>query len=456
MIVSSQPRLPAETGGALPSARSASSSAACSFGWRCGTSIPATSSARCARCEGKWLLAGVAVYLAAIGLRCLRWGILLRATGTVKWRHAAEALVTGFAANYVLPGRVGELFRADYARRVFNMSRFTALGTIVVERVCDGIVLVCALWIGFAWILFARSTAPEKAWVLLVGAAASMLFGAALIFILLSQRIDLRRFGVMESIATRWDRLIDGVASVLRGHATVVAACSIGVWILEVLALASVVRSFGVSLSPPECLMLLGLASLSTLVPTAPGYVGTYQLVFAHVFHMFGYQHSDRNHRRDRGADFLLRHGDDPGRHRAALAQRPDHLAGAQMGLSRKAMNWRMSETSAADSVHQGSRQAATPLRHRASSGKTSERTRSFGRRILFPLTLYIAGFLIFFRWQIFSDFDLVFGDARGYTPRRVPARAHLSLAICSFWIFVTARSSSIRPGRSVTATPSF
>jgi hypothetical protein len=240
--------------------------------------------------EGKWLITGVAVYLAAIGLRCLRWGILLRATGSVKWRHAAEALVTGFAANYVLPGRVGELFRADYARRVFNMNRFTALGTIIVERVCDGVVLVCALWIGFAWILFARSATPEKSWVLLVGAAASILFAAALMFILLSQRIDLRRLGVMESIAVRWDRLIDGVASVLRGHATIVAACSIGVWILEVLALASVVRSFGVSLSPPESLMLLGLASLSTLVPTAPGYVGTFQLVFAQVFHMLGYQ----------------------------------------------------------------------------------------------------------------------------------------------------------------------
>ncbi len=47
----------------------------------------------------------------------------------------------------------------------------------------------------------------------------------------------------------------------LRGHATVVAVCSIGVWIFEVLALASVVRSFGVSLSPPESLMLLGLAT---------------------------------------------------------------------------------------------------------------------------------------------------------------------------------------------------
>src|SRR5262249_44498893 len=104
--------------------------------------------------DWRWLIAAVAIYLTSIALRCMRWGVLLRATDSVKWRHAAEALLTGFAANCVLPGRVGELFRADYARRVFNMSRFTSLGTIVVERVCDGIVLVCALWVSLIWLLF--------------------------------------------------------------------------------------------------------------------------------------------------------------------------------------------------------------------------------------------------------------------------------------------------------------
>ncbi len=44
------------------------------------------------------------------------------------------------------------------------------------------------------------------------------------------------------------------------------------------------------SLVPPESLMLLSLASPSTLVPTAPGYVGAFQLLFAHVFSVFGYQ----------------------------------------------------------------------------------------------------------------------------------------------------------------------
>src|SRR6476660_8197921 len=101
-----------------------------------------------ARVRYHWLAAGVVLYLISIALRSLRWGILLRATGKVRWRHVFEALLTGFSANYLLPGRIGELFRAEYARRLFKISRFTSLGTIVVERVCDGVILVCALWVG--------------------------------------------------------------------------------------------------------------------------------------------------------------------------------------------------------------------------------------------------------------------------------------------------------------------
>jgi hypothetical protein len=239
--------------------------------------------------DRSWLMTGIGVYLSSIGLRCLRWGFLLRATGSVKWRHVSEALITGFAANYVLPGRIGEIFRADYARRVFNMSRFTSLGTIIVERACDGVVLVCALWVSLGWFFYTRFMPAGTPWVLWVGAVSSVVFGAALVFIVMSRRIDLRRLGVMESIATRWDRLVRGITSVLQGNATTVILCSIVIWALEAVALGSIVRSFGISLSLPETLMLLGLASLSTLVPTAPGYVGTYQLVFGHVFQMFGY-----------------------------------------------------------------------------------------------------------------------------------------------------------------------
>jgi hypothetical protein len=48
-------------------------------------------------------------------------------------------------------------------------------------------------------------------------------------------------------------------------------------------------HGFGISLLPAEMLMLLALSALSTLLPTAPGYLGTLQLVFGQVFEMFGY-----------------------------------------------------------------------------------------------------------------------------------------------------------------------
>jgi len=45
------------------------------------------------------------------------------------------------------------------------------------------------------------------------------------------------------------------------------------------------------------------------------------------------------------------------------------------------------------------------------SSSKTSARTTTRLGNAVIPLTLYFAGFFVFFRWQIFSAFDLVFGD---------------------------------------------
>jgi uncharacterized membrane protein YbhN (UPF0104 family) len=126
-------------------------------------------------------------------------------------------------------------------------------------------------------------------WILVVATASGIIFGAALMVILLSSRVELRSLGITEGIAARWDRLVVGLSSVSRGRTATVALYSIGVWTLEAVALGSIVRSFAVDLSPAEILMLLGLSSLSTLLPNAPGYVGTFQLLFGYVFKVLGY-----------------------------------------------------------------------------------------------------------------------------------------------------------------------
>jgi hypothetical protein len=64
---------------------------------------------------------------------------------------------------------------------------------------------------------------------------------------------------------------------------------SLAVWLLEGLALWSVLRAVQVSLSWQQILTSLGVTSLSTLIPSAPGYVGTYQYAYVFTLGLFGY-----------------------------------------------------------------------------------------------------------------------------------------------------------------------
>jgi uncharacterized membrane protein YbhN (UPF0104 family) len=171
------------------------------------------------RFDRVWLAAGVTVYLASIALRCVRWGILLRCNGEVKWRHVVEALLAGYAANYLLPGRIDELFHAYYAMRLFHMSHFTSLGIVIVERVCDGVILVCALWTCLA--LFAFESADKIAhppWAIAAGITASAALGSALTFVLVAGRLDLRKLKLPNLILDRWkkadrQRFVGGTAT---------------------------------------------------------------------------------------------------------------------------------------------------------------------------------------------------------------------------------------------------
>jgi len=63
---------------------------------------------------------------------------------------------------------------------------------------------------------------------------------------------------------------------------------TVPIWAVEARAMWSVCRAVGVDLDLAGMLSLLGGASLSTLVPTAPGYVGSYQMAFVVILGQFG------------------------------------------------------------------------------------------------------------------------------------------------------------------------
>ena len=85
------------------------------------------------------MLGGIVVDLM---IRGLRWQRLLAPIHPVPYRRSLGYLLIGYLANNVLPARLGELVRAHYLGDREGVSRTTTLGTIVVERVIDTVVVV--------------------------------------------------------------------------------------------------------------------------------------------------------------------------------------------------------------------------------------------------------------------------------------------------------------------------
>ena len=89
------------------------------------------------------LAAALLIVLVDLCLRALRWHVLLvnveDATVRPPYRLAFGYLTLGFAANFVLPARLGDIARAVLAADTFKAPRLSIFGTILIERVSDGL-----------------------------------------------------------------------------------------------------------------------------------------------------------------------------------------------------------------------------------------------------------------------------------------------------------------------------
>ena len=102
-----------------------------------------------------WMMAG-AVGLATFSfvLRAIRWRVLLEPQHSGSDFDARfGATCAGFAANNLFPARIGEFVRAYVLATVAQVPLGGSIGSLVVERVLDGLVL--------AFFLFATISLPE-------------------------------------------------------------------------------------------------------------------------------------------------------------------------------------------------------------------------------------------------------------------------------------------------------
>jgi uncharacterized protein (TIRG00374 family) len=194
-------------------------------------------------------------------------------------------LLIGYLANNVLPARLGELVRSHYLGDREGISRASALGTVVVERIVDLVAVV-----GIASVaLLVLSVRGVVASAVLVGAAVAGLFLVVLALGIVAHRlpgVDRIRVAV-----ERWPQVRE-LASRLQGGLAVAGrprtlaealAVSAVAWTVAILAWAAVGQSIGLQMSMGQAALIASGVALASAVPAGPSNLGTFELAAVEI-----------------------------------------------------------------------------------------------------------------------------------------------------------------------------
>jgi glycosyltransferase 2 family protein len=237
-----------------------------------------------------WLaLMFVAIVLDLV-FRGLRWQRLLASIHPVPYRRTLGYLLIGYLANNLLPARLGELVRAHYLGDREGISRTTTLGTIVVERVIDTVVVVAIA--GFAIVILGVRGLVANA--VIVGLAVTALLVVALTVLVAAHRLP--GADRVVTYAARWPRLSD-VARKLHGGLAVAGrprtlfeaiVLSCFAWGATIVAFAAAGQALGVEMTTAQAALLASGVALATAIPAGPGNLGTFDLAATIIAGTFG------------------------------------------------------------------------------------------------------------------------------------------------------------------------
>ncbi len=237
-----------------------------------------------------WLLPGVAVYFIAVWVRAWRWHYLLRPVKPISTKTMFPIVAIGYMGNNIYPARAGEVLRAVILKRRENVPVSASLATIIVERVFDGVVMLAFVFLNLPKLAGMTSSSGFVGNIqnlALWGAGAFLgalaVFLAAAMFPARAEKIVVwivervvpsKYHDKVSEITTRF---LGGLES-LRSpqEALMIFFTSVVIWLLETVKYWFVMHAFPFEVSFFTLMLMNGIVNLATTIPSAPGYVGTF------------------------------------------------------------------------------------------------------------------------------------------------------------------------------------
>lgn len=258
---------------------------------------PQALSAALARASWPALALAAFLNLAHNGLRVLRWGWLLEPVRpAVPFRPMFSAVILGFMTTLLVPGRVGEVVRPALLSAREDLPLGPCLGTVVADRLLDGVAIVALFALGSLNARFVAGSAELADEIRLTALIALGVIVSGLIVLAaisaLSGRLDVWLSG--RNAPVRWaGRVALGLSrgvEALRSPRRVlpIAAYSLLIWLVIGLATWFGIRAAGADIGFSDTLVMLPLLALGVSLPTPGGVGGYHALMQVGLVSLFG------------------------------------------------------------------------------------------------------------------------------------------------------------------------
>ncbi len=243
----------------------------------------------------------VLFYLAALGLRGVRWKLFLGNGAKYSWLHLAEISTVGTMLNIFIPARAGDLFRAYYIGKVKGEKKLKVFGSVILERLFDGTAIFLILL--FAVKRFFSSSEVINVTTTLAGC---LFLGSLATAFLIFRSFDAvnKIFDFFENKLFNKNRKPENFFyklkqhtlsfsegfSILKDNKTLVLSFlySLAIWLLECIVVYFIINSFEIAFSLSAALFVLTLTTFSTMLPSTSIFLGPFQGAYILALSIYG------------------------------------------------------------------------------------------------------------------------------------------------------------------------
>lgn len=242
------------------------------------------------------LLIMISVYMATFLLRMHRWKLMLPGTTNFNSKELLKCIVIGFAGNNILPARGGELLRMEYFSRKFEISRTTALSSIGLEKILDGLILLSFI------LLASLSFSERNVFIYNTIKIALLIFIPATFFLITLRIYGSKIIKRLESsnrlliyLKPFFENFYQAISFIkIDVNTLLILIVSTMIWLLEGLVFFFGIKSAGYNESIfLSSIIALCIVNFSILIPSSPGYIGIFQIALILALSAFGIPESN-------------------------------------------------------------------------------------------------------------------------------------------------------------------